>query len=187
MPCHDTPALFTRIVTGPNSFSVRATIASTAEGLRDIGHRRDGTPAVGHNLTGQPIRRVSMCGIVHAYRRAALRQKSRRCSADASSTARHECHLVAPRSHISPVSIFVPQHTPAEICNIESIFSVAPWHGLKQQLKRFPESYCSSRFPFVVAKAYHHEIVRGHDYGCLTAGARHVIGVLVGRDTGQDR
>ena len=32
VPRHDTPALFTRIVTGPNSFSVRATIASTAEG-----------------------------------------------------------------------------------------------------------------------------------------------------------
>ena len=30
VPCHDTPALFTRIVNGPDSFSIRATTASIA-------------------------------------------------------------------------------------------------------------------------------------------------------------
>ena len=49
-----------------------------------------------------------MCGVVYANCRAAMRQQSRRCSADASSTARYERYLVAPRNHISSVSIFVP-------------------------------------------------------------------------------
>ena len=42
---------------------------------------------------------------------------------------------------------------------VASRFSVAQWYGLQQQFKRFPESYCSSRFPFVVAKAHYHEIM----------------------------
>jgi hypothetical protein len=147
-------------------------------GLRDICHRRNGATAASHNLTSQPIRCVGVCGIVHAYSRAALRQKPRRCPADASSAARHECYLVSPRSHISPVAYLCRRHTPAEICNITSDpqrrrnfiksgngltvasrFSVAQWYGLQQQFKRFPESYCSSRFPFVVAKAHYYEIV----------------------------
>jgi hypothetical protein len=116
------------------------------------------------NLTSQPIRCVGVCGIVHAYSRAALRQKPRRCPADASSAARHECYLVSPRSHICPVA-YLCRHTPAEICNISdpqrrrnfiksgngltvaSRFSAAQWHGLQQQFKRFSESYCSVDSP----------------------------------------
>jgi hypothetical protein len=53
-----------------------------------------------------------MCGIVYANCRAALRQQSCRCSANASSSACHECYLVAPRSHSSSVSTFVsPAHS----------------------------------------------------------------------------
>jgi hypothetical protein len=37
--------------------------------------------------------------------------------------------------------------------------SIVPWHGFQQQFKRFPESYCSNRFPFVVAKAHDYEIM----------------------------
>jgi hypothetical protein len=42
---------------------------------------------------------------------------------------------------------------------VDSRFSVAQWHGFHQQRERFPESDCSSRFPFVVAKAHYYEIV----------------------------
>jgi hypothetical protein len=79
VPRHDTPALFTKIVTGPNSFSVRATTASIAAALR----------------------RISMCRIVHANCRATLRQETRRRSANAPGAACHECYLVGPRRHIA--------------------------------------------------------------------------------------
>ena len=56
--------------------------------------------------------RVSMCSVVYANCRAASRQQSRRCSANASSTACHECYLVAPRGHSSSVTTFVsPVHS----------------------------------------------------------------------------
>ena len=49
-----------------------------------------------------------MYSIVYANCCAALRQQSRRCPADASSTACHECYLFKPRNHNSSISIFVP-------------------------------------------------------------------------------
>jgi hypothetical protein len=61
-----------------------------------------------------------MSGIVYANCRAALRQQSRRCSADASSAACHECYLVAPRSHSSSVSTFVPPAHSSSNFNIAS-------------------------------------------------------------------
>jgi hypothetical protein len=48
---------------------------------------------------------------------------------------------------------------PATASTAASRFSGAQWHQLQQQFKRFSESYCSSRFPFVVAKAHYYEIV----------------------------
>ena len=67
--------------------------------LRDIRHRCNGAPLSGYNLGDQLLRCICMCGVVHAYSRAALCQESGGRTADAPRTACHQRHLIVPRRH----------------------------------------------------------------------------------------
>jgi hypothetical protein len=87
-----------------------------------------------------------MCGIVYANCRAALRQQSRRRSADASSAACDKCYLVAPRSHSSSVSTFVsPAHSsqadPIRSANPTSSKQAVQVRPLSRMLNSHPKSW----------------------------------------------
>ena len=68
--------------------------------LGDVCRHRDSSSARGRNFGDHRLGRIGMHGIVHAHGGTTLRQKPRRCSAEAAGAARHHRHLVAPFHHV---------------------------------------------------------------------------------------
>jgi hypothetical protein len=89
------PALLTRIVTAPSSFSARAHGLDRV-GLRDVSFHRNRPPAPARDLGDERLGRVRLHSVVHAYGGAALREQPGRCPPEAARAAGHHRHLVTP-------------------------------------------------------------------------------------------
>src|SRR5215472_12267703 len=96
------PALLTRIVTVPNSVSVRETIAATAAASATSAATAMARPPAPLISATKFSRCIRVGGIVDAYGGAMLRQPPRRCASDAARAAGHQRYLVAPFHHYLP-------------------------------------------------------------------------------------